>query len=106
MDDAERVRGFKSPCKLAAILGFSIGWEPEHGSVANNGDVDYMIEHNRVTITDATGAVQVQYGKLLPCGARIRTAPGGVRLTPGMRTRRNECFLSARNVFVLNTNLL
>ena len=48
---------------IAAIPGFSIRWEPEHGSVATNGDVGYMIEHNRVTITDATGAVQVQYGK-------------------------------------------
>jgi ketosteroid isomerase-like protein len=49
--------------QMAAIPGFSIAWEPEHGSVANDGDVGYMIERNRVTVTEATGAVRVQYGK-------------------------------------------
>jgi ketosteroid isomerase-like protein len=46
-----------------AIPGFSITWEPEHASVANDADVGYMVERNRITFTDGSGATQTRYGK-------------------------------------------
>ncbi len=47
----------------AAIPKFSITWEPEQATVAANGDVGYLVEHNRVTLADSTGALHTQYGK-------------------------------------------
>ena len=46
-----------------AIPGFRITWEPEQASVANDGDVGYMIERNCISFTDATGVARVQFGK-------------------------------------------
>lgn len=48
----------------SGLPGFSITWEPELASVAREGDVGYMVERTRVTLTDdATGAARVQFGK-------------------------------------------
>jgi ketosteroid isomerase-like protein len=49
--------------QTSAIPGFSIVWEPEHASVANQGDVGYMVERNRITFTEATGGARTQFGK-------------------------------------------
>ncbi len=46
-----------------AIPHFSITWEPEQATIAASGDVGYLVEHNRVTFADSTGAVQTEYGK-------------------------------------------
>jgi ketosteroid isomerase-like protein len=46
-----------------AIAGFSITWEPEQADVAKDADVGYMVERNRVTFTDATGAARAQFGR-------------------------------------------
>ena len=47
----------------ASIPGFSITWEPELAVVSDDGDMGYMVERNRVSSNDATGAVQTQFGK-------------------------------------------
>ena len=49
--------------QTSAIPGFSITWEPEHASVANQGDVGYLVERNRITFTEATGVPRAQFGK-------------------------------------------
>ena len=49
--------------QTSAIPGFSITWEPEYVNVANNADVGYMVERNRMTFADETGAARVQLGK-------------------------------------------
>ena len=49
--------------QMSAIPGFSISWEPEHASVANQGDVGYMVERSRITFTEATGGARAQFGK-------------------------------------------
>lgn len=46
-----------------AIPGFSITWEPEQADVAREGDVGYLVERNRVTMTDAAGVLTTQFGK-------------------------------------------
>jgi len=45
------------------IPQFSITWEPEQATVAASGDFGYLVEHNRVTFADSTGALHTQYGK-------------------------------------------
>jgi ketosteroid isomerase-like protein len=47
----------------SAIPGFSITWEPEQATVANDGDLGYLVERNRITFADPTGAIQEQVGK-------------------------------------------
>jgi ketosteroid isomerase-like protein len=49
--------------ETSAIPGFSITWEPEQASVASQGDVGYLVERNRITVTDAAGVVRTQFGK-------------------------------------------
>ena len=46
-----------------AIPGFSITWEPEQATVANDADLGFMVERNRVTLAEATGAIREQFGK-------------------------------------------
>ena len=48
---------------MMKIPGFSLTWEPERAFISSAGDVGYLIEHNRMTFVDATGAVKTQYGK-------------------------------------------
>lgn len=48
-----------------AIPGFTISWEPERATISESGDMGYLIEHNRVTMNDAAGAPQTQYGKVV-----------------------------------------
>lgn len=45
------------------IPGFSISWEPQSATIADSGDLGYLVERNRTTFTDATGALQTQEGK-------------------------------------------
>ena len=49
--------------QAAALPGFSITWEPEHAMVSDDGQMGYMIERNRVTMTNAGGSLHVQHGK-------------------------------------------
>ena len=49
--------------RAASIPGFSITWEPELATISADGDMGYMIEHNRVTVADDAAALQTQYGK-------------------------------------------
>ena len=42
---------------------FAITWEPERATISDNGDLGYLIEHNRVTFTDSTGKVRTVLGK-------------------------------------------
>ena len=49
--------------QTSAIPGFRSTWEPEQSSVANEGDVGYMVERNRVTFSEPTGTSRVQFGK-------------------------------------------
>jgi len=46
-----------------AIPGFSITWQPERAAVSAGGDLGYMVERNRVTFADSTGALSTHYGK-------------------------------------------
>ena len=46
-----------------AIPGFSITWEPEQATVANDADLGFMVERNRVTFAEATGVIREQFGK-------------------------------------------
>jgi ketosteroid isomerase-like protein len=45
------------------IPKFSITWEPERASISKDGEMGYLIEHNRVTLADSTGKVRTMYGK-------------------------------------------
>ena len=45
------------------IPKFAISWEPERAWVSGDGNTGYLIEHNRVTMADSTGAVKTSYGK-------------------------------------------
>ncbi|HTO29409.1 MAG TPA: DUF4440 domain-containing protein [Devosia sp.] len=47
----------------SAIPQFSITWEPEQARIAASGELGYLVEHNRVTFADSTGARQTQFGK-------------------------------------------
>jgi ketosteroid isomerase-like protein len=48
----------------SSLPGFTITWEPELASVAGEGDVGYMVERTRVSMTEeATGTDRVQFGK-------------------------------------------
>ena len=49
--------------KSMEIPGFSVTWEPEQASVAANGEMGYLIERNRFTFPDSSGATQTQFGK-------------------------------------------
>ena len=44
-----------------AIPGCSITWEPEQ--VSNDADLEFMVERNRVTFAEVTGAIREQFGK-------------------------------------------
>ena len=44
---------------------FSITWSPESGVVSKNGDMGYLVEHNRVTFADSTGKVHTRFGKVV-----------------------------------------
>jgi ketosteroid isomerase-like protein len=44
---------------------FTITWEPERASIAQAGDMGYLIEHNRVTFPDGSGKVRTAYGKVV-----------------------------------------
>jgi ketosteroid isomerase-like protein len=61
--------------RSSAIPGFSITWEPEYASIAKALDVGYMVERNRVTVTDATGTLRTQFGKAVTVWRR--TQEGG-----------------------------
>lgn len=45
------------------IPGFSITWEPERAFISSSGDLAYMIERNRMTFADPSGAIKTQYAK-------------------------------------------
>jgi ketosteroid isomerase-like protein len=49
--------------QAASIPGFSITWVPELAVVSETGDMGYIVERNRVTFNDATGALQTEFGK-------------------------------------------
>jgi ketosteroid isomerase-like protein len=49
--------------QTSAIPGFSITWEPEQVSVANDADVGFMVERNRMTFADAGGVTRQLFGK-------------------------------------------
>jgi ketosteroid isomerase-like protein len=49
--------------QAAAIPGFSISWEPEQATVANDADLGFMVERNRITMADPAGGVREQLGK-------------------------------------------
>jgi ketosteroid isomerase-like protein len=49
--------------QMLAVPGFSITWAPEQSSLANDGDVGYLVERNRVTFSEASGTTRVQFGK-------------------------------------------
>jgi len=49
--------------RTSTIPGFSITWEPEQATVANDADLGFMVERNRVTSAEATGAIREQFGK-------------------------------------------
>jgi len=49
--------------QTSAIPGFSITWEPEQASVANDADVGFLVERNRITVADASGVSRQQFGK-------------------------------------------
>jgi len=48
---------------MQKIPGFSLTWEPERAVISSAGDIGYLIEHNRLTFTDASGATRTQFGK-------------------------------------------
>ncbi len=48
---------------MQKIPGFSITWEPERAVISASGDLGYLIEHNRVTLTGTDGTVTTQFGK-------------------------------------------
>jgi ketosteroid isomerase-like protein len=37
--------------------------QPERATISAGGDLGYLVEHNRVTFADSTGAVSTHYGK-------------------------------------------
>lgn len=49
--------------QTVSIPQFSITWEPEQAAISASGDLGYLVEHNRVTFADSTGALKTQYGK-------------------------------------------
>ena len=65
------IRGFVQAA--GAMPGFSITWEPERASIAAGGDVGYVIERNRVTVQDAQGVLQTQFGKAVTVWRRDAT---------------------------------
>ena len=48
---------------MEKIPGFSITWEPERAVISASGDLGYLIERNRVTLTGPDGAAITQFGK-------------------------------------------
>ncbi len=48
-----------------AIPGFSISWEPLEAHVAASGDQAYMIERNRISVTDADGQTITEQNKVV-----------------------------------------
>jgi len=47
-----------------AIPGFSLTWEPEQATIAEGGDLGYLIEGNQSTFKDTTGMLVTQNGKV------------------------------------------
>lgn len=47
------------------IPGFAISWEPLSVHVASSGDMAYMIERNRTTVTDSLGSPVTTEGKVV-----------------------------------------
>jgi uncharacterized protein (TIGR02246 family) len=45
------------------IPGFRISWEPLSVSVAEKGDMAYMIEQNKITVNDSLGKPMTEYNK-------------------------------------------
>jgi ketosteroid isomerase-like protein len=45
------------------IPGFRISWEPLSVSVAEKGDMAYMIEQNQITVNDSLGNPMTEYNK-------------------------------------------
>ena len=45
------------------IPGFKISWEPLSVSVAEKGDMAYMIEQNQITVNDSLGNPMTEYNK-------------------------------------------
>ncbi|MBC8769337.1 nuclear transport factor 2 family protein [Arenibacter sp. BSSL-BM3] len=39
---------------------FSIGWEPISAEIAESGDMGYLLENAKITMTDSTGTKQIQ----------------------------------------------
>jgi ketosteroid isomerase-like protein len=35
--------------------GFEISWEPDSARVSAGGDMGYLVEHSKITMTDSTG---------------------------------------------------
>lgn len=48
-----------------AIPGFSISWEPESAELSADGTMGYLLERNRITFKDASGALQTQHNKVV-----------------------------------------
>ncbi len=44
---------FKNP-------GFQISWEPKNAEISKSGDVGYLLENTRMTMTDSVGKSSVQ----------------------------------------------
>jgi uncharacterized protein (TIGR02246 family) len=49
----------------SAIPGFSIEWEPLEAHVATSGDMAYLIERNRISLQDSTGATVTETNKVV-----------------------------------------
>lgn len=56
-----------------AVPGFSVTWEPEQATISRSGDLGYLVEHNRFTFADTTGAVRTQFGKVVTVWRRDAT---------------------------------
>jgi uncharacterized protein (TIGR02246 family) len=49
----------------STIPGFSIEWEPLEAHVATSGDMAYLIERNRISFQDSTGATVTETNKVV-----------------------------------------
>jgi hypothetical protein len=73
--------------QTSAIPGFSITWELELATVANNADLGFMVERNRVTFAEALVPSENSLERPSQCGARTRWADGSASSIPGTRIR-------------------
>src|SRR4029078_11877903 len=49
--------------RTSTIPGFSITWEPEQATVANDADLGFLVEGDRVTSAEANRALREQFGR-------------------------------------------